>query len=725
MNRRPFLTLVSILLFVSVTAQQKNRTANEKCATMPRLEENLQKNAVLRERFEQKRIEFNRVASSRSINKTARLGTTVYIPVVFHVVLPNPNIVSDAEIQAQLDTLNRDFFGTNGDSVNIPSYFKPLYGKSNIQFCLAQRTPDGDGTNGIDRVTTTITAFGFDDGVKHNYAGGVASWNTDKYFNVWVCMLGSSLLGYATFPDDAGTPPADQGVVVDYRCLPGGTYTAYNGGKTLSHETGHYFNLYHIWGDDNGACSGDDFIGDTPNQADASSGCYSGVKTDACTATGNGIMYQNYMDYTDDPCLVMFTTEQVDRMETALSVYRPSLLTSNGCLPVVLNNYDAQLRVVSQPSQRLCDSVFTPQVVIKNRGSQNLTSLQISTRIDNGPITNTNWTGSLNTYNTTTINLADLTVTQGVHILTVYVSNPDNNADQDRTNDTLQMSFQYFSPVVFTPPFVASPLTEMSEGFENSSFPSGGWDILNPDNSITWQRLNTASKSGNASMHIDNFDYDHIGQSDDLRMPTIKIPAGTDSAFLSFQVAAAAYSDLATANNNWDTLQVLISTDCGQTYTSVYKKWGKTLVTTTAQVTSEYTPSSTEWRKDSIDLANFIGKDGLLITFRNTTGFENDVYLDDVNIRTVTINPHLKEKGFLVTPNPTTGIIEVQFYPQPTDLRGIQLFDATGNKIAEVNTGNGQASNRYVFNLSHYQKGLYIVRAVFADRVVTKKIIKL
>jgi hypothetical protein len=159
MNRRPLLTFFSLLLFISLAAQQNNRTVNQKCGTMQRLEENLQKNAVLRERFEQKRIQFNRIASSRSLDPRASRIATVYIPVVFHIVLPNPNTITDAQIQAQLDTLNRDFFGSNGDSVKIPSYFKPLYGKSGIQFCLAQRNPDGDATNGIDRVFTNQTSF--------------------------------------------------------------------------------------------------------------------------------------------------------------------------------------------------------------------------------------------------------------------------------------------------------------------------------------------------------------------------------------------------------------------------------------------------------------------------------------------------------------------------------------------------------------------------------------
>lgn len=712
MNRHlPFLTIFSFLLCLSLAAQKNNRTVPQKCGTMPHLEQQLQENAVLRQRFQQKRVEFAKLMANRSFSENARLTGTVYIPVVFHIVLNNPNVVTDAQIQAQLDTLNRDFFGANGDSTKIPSYFKSLFGKSGIQFCLAQRTPDNESTTGIDRVFTSPGSFTIDDKVKHSYSGGIESWNTDKYFNVWVCSLSNGLLGYSTFPEDGS--PTEQGVVMDYRSLPGGAFTNFNSGKTLTHETGHYFNLYHIWGDDDGACTGSDDVDDTPNQADATVGCFSGVKTDACTTSGNGIMYQNYMDYSDDPCLVMFTAGQVDRMETALSLYRPSLLSSNGCQPVVLSNYDVQLRSVNQPSQRICSGGFTPQVTIKNRGLQNLTSLQITASIDNGPANTYQWTGSVSTYNTTTVNLNNLTTTPGTHTLTIYVSNPNSNTDEDLTNDTLQISFEYSIPV-----------TEIQEGFEASTFPPAGWDIVNNDNGLTWERVTGIAKTGNASVKMDNFDYDRIEQKDDLRMPLLKIPAGTDSAFLSFQLAAATFSKLTTQGNNWDTLEVLLSTDCGQNYTSVYKKWGPDLITTNVDST-DFIPKSSEWRKDSIDLSSFIGQNSFLVSFRNTTGFEDNIYLDDINLRTVVVNPNLKAQGFLVTPNPTSGAIAVQFYPQPTNLKGIQLFNDLGQKIAEVNVANGQANNQYTFDLSRYAKGMYTVRVVFTDRVLVKKIIKL
>ncbi|WP_227990784.1 M43 family zinc metalloprotease [Flavisolibacter ginsenosidimutans] len=693
-------------------AQKASRVSVEQCATMQRLEERLQRNPALRLRFEAEQAAFNKRASEKTAQgkSFAENRTAVYIPVVFHVVLSNPAVVTDAQLQAQLDTLNKNFFGNNGDSVRIPSYFKSFFGKSSIQFCLAQRTPDGEPTTGIVRVTTAQASFGTDDGAKHTTSGGDDSWNTDKYFNVWVCPLSGGLLGYATFPNDGS--PAEQGVVMDYRSLPGGSYSAYNGGKTLTHETGHYFNLYHIWGDDNGACTGTDYVDDTPNQADASSGAYTGVRTDACTSVGNGIMYQNYMDYTNDVCLVMFTTQQASRMETALSLYRSSLLSSDGCQVVVPKNYDAKLKTITTPNQRLCGSNFTPVITLQNKGTQTLTSLLITAKIDNGNASTTPWSGSLAYGQTSLVTLSQMTATVGNHVLTVYVSKPNAVNDENNANDTLTLNFQYYEPV-----------SQVSESFENTAFPPTAWDVVNPDNGITWQRTTAAAKTGLASAMIDNFDNSQVGQKDDLRMPTVRIASTVDSAFLSFQVAAAAYTATTTTGNTWDTLEVLVSTDCGQTYASLYKKWGASLVTETAPKTSFFVPSSTQWRKDSINLAGYIGKDNLLFAFRNTTGYENNVYLDDVNLRTITINPNLKARKFLVTPNPTTGQIAVQFY-QPSGLQLLQVFTSTGQKVKEVIVGNGAASNTYRFDLSQYASGIYVVRAVFADCVFTERVIK-
>lgn len=717
MKRLLYLCLFSCVLFLvaaTAMAQTSQRVAADRCATMPRLEQRLQRDPQLRTRFNNQQREFLRYVSQQTARAGNPLRTeaTITIPVVFHILMPNPSQVTDAQIQAQLDTLNRSFFGSNGDSVRIPTYFKTFFGKSTIQFCLAQRTPDGEETTGIIRKSTTQSQFSVNDAMKYTALGGTDSWNTENYFNIWVCPMSGGVLGYATLPNDGA--PKEQGVVIDYRSLPGGSISSYNGGKTLIHEAGHYFNLYHIWGDDNGLCSGSDQVDDTPNQGNSTTGCHTGVRTDNCTSTGDGIMYQNYMDYSYDQCLVMFTPGQVARMENTIALYRPSLLRSNACQPIVRKAFDAQLRAVVSPAQRLCSPALTPVVTIRNRGTQALTSVIVRAQVDNGAVTSTNWTGNLSLNATANVTLSNLTVPAGEHILTVYTTSPNGRDDEDKANDTLRFAFQYFEPV-----------NGVTEGFETTKFSPAAWDIVNPDGSITWERKPGVSKSGTASVMINNFEYKMTGQKDDLRLPQVSIPSIVDSAFFSFEVAAAVYSDLNTANNIWDTLEVLVSADCGQTYTSLYKKWGSSLVTRQLPITDPFVPVSAEWRKDSINLAGFIGKSNLMFLFRNTTGFENNIYLDDVSLRTVTINPNLKSAGFLVTPNPSRGQVAVQFYPQPTNLKGIQVFSAAGQKVFEQTISGSQASNLYTIDLSRYPAGVYTVRAVFADRVVIQKLLKM
>ena len=716
---RSFLFLLLFqLTAISIFAQKKRQALpQEQCATMENLALKLSKDPSLKSRYNTQLLSFNKMLELKKLRKAQGekeagiTGVTYTIPIVFHIVLQDPSVVTDAQILKQLSILNQDFAGTNPDGIKIPSYFQALHGKSNIQFCLAQRTPTGEVTSGIERTVTTKTQFlATDNGVKHVSSGGVDLWDEANYYNVWVCNLGNSILGYATFPADGET--TEQGVAIHYQSIPGGIYNNYNGGKTLTHETGHYFNLFHTWGDDNGACTGTDYIDDTPNQANFTSGCYSGIHTDACTPTGNGILYEDYMDYSNDQCLLLFTPEQDDRMQTALLTYRASLLTSKGCTPPVLFAIDAQLKAIVSPLSRLCTSNVSPVVTIKNRGSQALNSFVINVMVDDGAPIPFNWKGTLSSLDTVSVGLAGLNINTGLHNLKFYVSNPNNTTDQDNTNDTLKTTIQYYEPVRM-----------ISESFEGITFPPLGWDILNADNYFTWTKTTAAAKTGNASVMINNFDYTSLGQQDYLRLPTANL-SGVDSAFFTFQIAAAAFTPIDSVDNTFDTLQVLMSTDCGLTYKSLYKKGGATLVTQNTPTTTAFVPTANQWRRDSINLTPYINSGNILLAFKNTTANENNIYLDDINLRTITINPNLKAAGFLVTPNPADKNIQIQFYPNPVNLKGVSLYNLMGQKLNETIVSNSQGAVLYNFDISRYPTGMYIIRAVFADKVVIEKFIK-
>ncbi|MBL7807887.1 MAG: hypothetical protein JNN28_08745, partial [Saprospiraceae bacterium] len=284
------------------------------------------------ERIEEHARKFGQMAHDRAV---------VTIPVVVHVVwYNNAQNISDAEIQSQIDVLNADFRRTNADAGNTPAAFQGVAADCEINFCMATQDPSGNATNGIQRRQTTVNGFSTNDNVKFFNTGGLDVWDRDKYLNIWVCNLSGGLLGYAQFP---GGPASTDGVVCDYAYF--GTINStppFDKGRTATHEVGHWLNCYHIWGDDGSSCSGTDNVGDTPNQADENYGCPTFPQV-SCSNGPNGDMFMNYMDYTDDACMNVFTTGQKNRMQSLFSAggARVALASSPGCEPASGNNCDA------------------------------------------------------------------------------------------------------------------------------------------------------------------------------------------------------------------------------------------------------------------------------------------------------------------------------------------------------------------------------------------------
>jgi Pregnancy-associated plasma protein-A len=251
----------------------------------------------------------------------------VDLPVVVHVVhntgIPEQNI-SDDQIHSQIDVLNADFQAQNSDIGQVPSVWTDRVGNPRIRFHLATTDPDGNATDGIVRQESDETSFGLDDGVKSSATGGSDPWPTDRYLNLWVCQLSGGLLGYAQFP---GGAPETDGVVILHTAFGNiGTASApFDLGRTATHEVGHWLNLFHIWGDDGTGCNGTDEVDDTPNQG----GENTGMPTFPSVSCGNGPdgdMFVNYMDYTDDAGMFMFTSGQVLRMDACLLDARSSFL---------------------------------------------------------------------------------------------------------------------------------------------------------------------------------------------------------------------------------------------------------------------------------------------------------------------------------------------------------------------------------------------------------------
>jgi hypothetical protein len=263
-------------------------------------------------------------ATSLYIASDQRFDGTAQIPVVVHVVWNNATQnISQAQIDSQIEVLNRDFRATNTDVGIVPTPFTGLVADPRIEFHLATTDPNGNPTTGVTRTQTTRTSFSTDDAIKSSATGGIDPWPADRYLNIWVGQLGGGLLGYAQFP---GGPAETDGVVILHSGFgTNGTAAApFDLGRTTTHEIGHYLNLFHIWGDDGSGCSGSDEVADTPNQGGPNFGVPTFPKL-SCNNGPNGDLFVNYMDYTDDRGMVMFTNDQVARMEACLDTVRSSL----------------------------------------------------------------------------------------------------------------------------------------------------------------------------------------------------------------------------------------------------------------------------------------------------------------------------------------------------------------------------------------------------------------
>ncbi|PWI20324.1 zinc metalloprotease [Streptomyces sp. Act143] len=303
--------------------------ARRVCGTMPVHRRLLTENpayALARDAVENRAFAFE-----TGLQTSARVGVTV-IPVVVHVVhhTPEQNI-DDAQIASQIEVLNQDYRMLNPDVSEVPAVWQSLTADCRIEFALATQDPSGGPTSGITRTETATDTFGTDDAIKFASSGGHDAWPADQYLNLWVAPriqdpdpgLGE-ILGYAQFP---GGPAETDGVVIGHGFF-GTTGTArapFNLGRTATHEVGHWLNLFHIWGDDGQGCSGSDFVADTPNAGGPNFGMPAFPHV-TCNNAPDGDMFVNYMDYTDDAGMFMFTQGQAARMDATLEGARSSFL---------------------------------------------------------------------------------------------------------------------------------------------------------------------------------------------------------------------------------------------------------------------------------------------------------------------------------------------------------------------------------------------------------------
>ena len=385
-----------------------------------------------------------------------------------------------------------------------------------------------------------------------------------------------------------------------------------------------------------------------------------------------------------------------------------------------LLSLDAELLAITNPlcNSTSCLSSITPTVILRNRGTTPLTSVNINWKLNNNPITTFAWTGNLAANATTNINLPVINPGTGSHNYTVYTTSPNGSNDFNLNNDTVVAFFATISPATSNLP--------AAQGFVSSTFPPTGWTIDNPDGGLTWLRHNAAGAYGGSPgcARLNNFLYPTgTGQSDHLVAPYLNFSTASPPLRIYFDRAYARRN-----NTNHDSLIVSYSLDCGYSWTRVYSKGRAALATNgTAFITTSFIPTATEWQTDSINIDVLAGQSRASIRFENKSGNGQNLYLDNINILQgildVGVNEEALQNSLLsVFPNPSNGNIQIEIGDAVSGIVNLNLYDSYG-KLVFSEIIDADKEHTLSKNLNVLAKGVYFLHFSQEKNSAVRKIV--
>tara|TARA_B100001758_G_scaffold81904_1_gene69620 strand:+ start:21868 stop:23826 length:1959 start_codon:yes stop_codon:yes gene_type:complete len=586
----------------------------------------------------------------------------ITIPVVVHVIHRTQDAIGantnipDAQIEDQLLILNQDYSQTNPEFPNPPrNTFINNVGNPQIQFCLASIDPSGNPTNGITRTSTSNSEWDYDtqsNDMKQASTGGIDNWDPLRYLNIWICRIGSSgggqTLGYAYLPGlQGGNQSWKDGIVVDYRYFGTvGNASNFSDGRTTTHEVGHYLGLSHTFCESSGCCDND------------LNGNYSWGDVDDTPATediyfGSVNSFTNNNTCNDLSYSNIFTSNVLDMDENYMSYASDQWMFSEGQVDVMLGTLNAS-------------TWQGGRVALKN--------------------------------STVSVNCNGI-------VASSWDCDSQGNCVDPGTGNGNYSSYNACLAVCGC----AGDIPPINEGFQSPTLPSN-WSVDNPDGDQTWQVNPNYGYNTSGSILIENSIYSANGEYDDLNSPTLNF-SNASNINLSFDYAYSLWTNPNLAQNWSDTLIILVSADCGLSWEKVWEEAGTNLVTTTPIYNEfEWYPSSNnDWSSASINLDNYTNIDGVIIKFRNVNQYENNLFLDNINISaniSASINEEVKNTIFAY-PNPADKSITINYSGKK------EIYNMLGKKILE--TFNNE------IDISFLSKGVYVIKVDNASIRLIKK----
>ncbi len=687
------------------------------CGTSMMVERSLAENPHLRANIaalEQQSADFMKKWQARHGAKSP-LDTTIVIPVVVHIIHTNgSDNISKAQVDDAIRIINEDFNRTSADTGAVTANFKPIVGTTKMVFRLATKDPNGNCTQGVTRTYSLLT----------NSAGEnvkqLIGWPTERYYNIWVVgRIASGAGGYAFYPGTAPRQSQEGVVVLNTQFGSIGLSSRNNfSSRTMTHETGHFFNLPHTWGSTNSPglasnCNVDDGVADTPNTI--------GVSNQSCplsmVSCGFLANVENYMDYST--CGRMFTEGQSIRM-------RASAASNLGLRSNLWQASNLIATGTADPYQPpLCPpiAIYIPRIS-QGCGGKNIAVFGYAYNAPDDTTLTWKWISPTATVDTLYGKAASFVyTTPGIKSVKLILYNAAGA-------DTIMVANAY--RIIDTNGGLASPF---NEGFEADSFPSPSALPLTSrwyfdGGNRTWQRTKLASNRDTASLYIP-LRQQPRNTTSQLFSPRISLAGMTRPVFLGFDHAFATAHD--TANNR---LIVSVSTDCGGLWQQIYIRTKSSSPKINTNVgglvisNGLFVPRANEWRTNYVSLDRYLSAGNISIRFEVFNQEGNAIYLDNINVGSNLVTEldastsQISNPTFRIMPNPSGASLPTAEISSTTDgVANLLVYSITGQLLSDTKHLVTVGSNALTFpnHLSGLQSGTYIAKILMPNGAIAQQ----
>ncbi|NSW45551.1 MAG: PKD domain-containing protein [Bacteroidales bacterium] len=641
--------------------------------------------------------------TQKYISKSTKEDTIIIIPVVFHIVHNyGAENISKEQVLDAIRVINEDFRKLNADTSDIIPEFKAIAADCKIEFRLAKIDPNGNCTDGIDRVVSTLT-YNADENTKMI----APSWDRTKYLNIWtVASIANGAAGYSYYPSSVNGSwgvPLD-GVLILANYVGSIGTGQYSRARALTHEIGHYLNLMHPWGNSNTPglaenCNDDDEVTDTPNTIGHTSCDLYAV---TCGSLDN---VQNYMEYAY--CDRMFTEGQKLRMRAALHSSisgRNNLWTQQNLIAT---------GVANNTSPAICEPIadFTYN---KKFGCVNNTIQYTNLTWHTDSISSIEWTFQGGTPATSNEQNPIVSYPNaGIFSASLTVSNPAGNSTITK-NNIIQIQ---------DPNYLLSP--PWTESFEDNNFPyfndlNYSW-FISGNATNHWNRTTNASYTGTACLVAPN-NLNQDNEITEIATSNIAIAGQNTSNIIKFKVAYAQIDE-----NSTDRLDVYASFNCGQTWYPRLSKSGSLLQSTNGVFINNFVPQPEQWKEEFISIGTFLNKPYIRLKFVATSHNGNPIYIDDIQLDQASdINFNSFDAEYLPTifPNPINENSKLWLKTNKEENLNLKVNNIVGQCIINKNIVLNNGENTLtIHELNNLPSGIYFISLTINEKSSNLKII--